>query len=145
MMFLGLKNKLFGWEYAYFVWKSHCSSGKREIKRIKTPDGYYVGQSYSLVPKSTRTLEPRGRFNYESCDYMQGWEPITDGLRSFYESEPPQVTTTPQNRFEGSLENLSLANIDYIMGRYGLQRIENEKSEPKSTLQEYTGKRLIQL
>ena len=141
MFFLRLKNKVFGWEYAYFVWKEHCS-GRREIKRIKTSNGNYFGRSHSLVSESTRTLEPRGRFGHQEYDYMEGWEPITDGLREFYESEPPQATRTPGEYTLVDIDKLTSSSINYIIAKYNLQRIENK---PKTTQQEYTGKRLIQL
>ena len=86
-------------------------------------------------------LGPQGRFLSNPQTYIWSWSIhiATDGLREFYESEPPQETHTPESH---PLANLSPSAIDWLMEKYDLERKVNN---PKTTQQVYTGKRLIQL
>ncbi len=106
------------------------------LRRVKK-----VGDHYTIFYLMDRIiLGPQGRFLDGNKTYVQSWSIhiATEDFQAFYESEPPQATRT--DTFEGSLENLSLDSIDFIMERYDLERKVNK---PKSTQQEYTGKRLI--
>ena len=104
-----------------------------------------IGDHYTIKFLMDRViLGPRGRFQGSHESYIHRWSIYIAGneLIEFYESEPPQATRTPQGQSGVNFDALSPTIINYIMEKYDLERKVNK---PKSTQQEYTGKRLIQL
>ena len=133
--FLHFRNWAFGTNFVHL--RTASNDIIPVVCRVKKNEGFYTIRYLSDLI----ILGPRGRFLGSHESYVHSWSLYfyTEELQAFYESEPPQATRTPEPH---PLANLTPSALDWIMEKHNLQRIEDK---PKTTQQEYTGKRLIQL
>ena len=137
-MFIHFRSQYFNTSFVHLITAKH--NIMPVVCKVKK-----IGDHYTIRYLMDRIiLGPQGRFLSGHENYVHNWSLYfyTEELRAFYESEPPQTTPTPSTSEPHPLANLTPSALDWLMEKYNLQRIEDK---PKTTQQEYTGKRLIQL